>query len=245
MRLNSLDLRQPRSASLPLGREKQWLSPGGVPLFNTRERAPARPNDRRAAPANVARVFVGSPPPQIGNKIIFFSSCWWKSVACTRGSQMRWDGVTRSRTYFLQRLVELRSITAADKIAWRDWIHHERSSPECFCLGFATSLSAGGVALLIMGLVSSGDISGNAPWSISKAHAALSTVGFRNEPGPVYAPDLTSPLKQIIIRRESITAARVPTHDATSHERQVWWGLPSSVVEAHQTGNFGPPEPQR
>ena len=145
---------------------------------------------------------------------------------------MRWDRAKRLRTTFLQRLVELRSITAAvDKIAWRDWIHHERSSPECFCLGFATSLSAGGVALLIMGLVSSGDMDGNALWSISKAHAALSTVGFRNEPGPVYASDLTSPLKLIIIRRESMTTARVPTHDA-SLERQVWWKLPSSVVAA-------------
>src|SRR5436190_4008855 len=152
----------------------------------------------------------------------------------------------RFRTTFLQRLVALRSITAAaDKIARRDWIHDERSSPECFCLGFATSLSAGGVALLIMGLVSSGDMDGNAPWSISKAHAALSTVGFSNEPGPVYAADLTSPGTQILIRRESITAARVPTHDATSQERQVWWRLPSSIVAAHQTGNFGPPEPER
>ena len=144
---------------------------------------------------------------------------------------MRWDGATLSRTNFLQRLVELRSITAAaDKIAWRDWIYHERSSPECFCLGFATSISAGGVALLIIAL-SSGDMGGNAPWSMSKAQAAPSVTDFSNEPGPVYATDLTSPGTQIIIRRESITAARVPTHDA-SLERQVWWKLPSSVVAA-------------
>src|SRR5204863_7840901 len=147
--------------------------------------------------------------------------------------------VQRFRTTFLQRLVALRSITAAaDKIARRDWIHDERSSPECFCLGFATSLSAGGVALLIMGLVSSGDMDGKAPWSIAKAHAELSTVGFSND-GPVYAADLTSPGTQILIRRESITAARVPTHDATSQERQGWWKLPASVAA---TGNSTPTE---
>jgi hypothetical protein len=166
--------------------------------------------------------------PQIGDKIIFFSSSLWKSVACTRGSQMRWDGATRSSTYFLQRLVKPRSITATIKSAWQDWIHRKRTSEECFCLGFATSVSAGGVTLLIIAL-SSGDMGGNAPWSISKAHAAPSTMEFR--PGPVYATDLTSPGTQIIIRRESITAARVPTHDA-SLERQVWWKFPSSVVPA-------------
>jgi hypothetical protein len=106
---------------------------------------------------------------------------------------MRWDGAARSRTYFLQRLVELRSITAAtDKAAWHDWIHRKRSSEECFCLGFATSISAGGVALLIIAL-SSADMGGNAPWSISKANAASAAAVFSNEPGPVYATDLTSP----------------------------------------------------
>ena len=146
---------------------------------------------------------------------------------------MRWDGATLSRTNFLQRLVALRSITAAtDRVAWQDWIHRKRSSEECFCLGFATSISAGGVALLIIAL-SSGDMGGNAPWSISKAQAAPSTTDFSNEPGPVYATDLTSPGTQIIIRRKSITAAHVPTRDAISLERQVWWKFPPSIIAAH------------
>lgn len=141
---------------------------------------------------------------------------------------MRWDGATVPRWNFLQRLVELWSITAAThKVARQDRIHRKRSQEECFCLGFATSISAGGVALLIIAL-SSGDMGGNAPWSISKANAAVSS----NEPGAVYAADLTSPLKQILIRRQSITAAQIPTHDATTLERRVWWKFPSSVVAA-------------
>ena len=145
---------------------------------------------------------------------------------------MRWDGATLSRTNCLQRLVALRSITAAtDKGAWQDWIHRKRSSEECSCLGFATSISAGGVALLIIAL-SSEDIGGNAPWSVSKANAAPAAAVFSNEPEAIYASDLTSPLKQILIRRQSITAAHGPTHDVTSLERQVWWKFPSSIVEA-------------
>jgi hypothetical protein len=127
--------------------------------------------------------------------------------------------------------MELASITATtDKGAWQDWIHRRRSSEECFCLGFATSISAGGVAFLIIALIS-GDTSGNAPWSISKANAAPAAAAFSNE--LVFATDLTSPGKKILIRRESITAARVPTHDATSLERQVWWKFPPPVIAAH------------
>jgi hypothetical protein len=128
--------------------------------------------------------------------------------------------------------VALRSITAAtDRVAWQDWIHRKRSLEECFCLGFATSISAGGVALLIIAL-SSEDIGGNAPWSISKANAAPAAAVFSNEPEAIYASDLTSPLKQILIRRQSTTTASVPTHAAISLERQVWWKFPSSVVAA-------------
>ena len=147
------------------------------------------------------------------------------------GSQMGWHGATLSTTKLLRRLVWLGSITRAfDRTAWLDWVHRKRRSEECFCLGFATSISAGGVALLIIAL-SSADMGGNAPWSISKANAASAAAVSSNEPGPVYATDLTSPGTQILIRRQSITAAHVPTHDA-SLERQVWWKFPSSGVSA-------------
>jgi hypothetical protein len=157
---------------------------------------------------------------------------------------MRWHGATLSTTNLLRRLVELRSITAVfDRAAWQDWVHRKRRPEECFCLGFATSVSAGGVALLIVAL-SSEDMGGNAPWSVSKAHAVPVAAAFSYAPRPGYASDLTSPGTQIIIRRESTTAARVPTHDATSFERQVWWKLSSSIVATHPT-DTGPLEPQR
>ena len=89
-----------------------------------------------------------------------------------------------------------------------------------FKLGFASSLIAGAVAMLVIAFVNAGDAHGNAPWSTSGAHAESHASRTPEQDG------LTLVAKQLVDRVEPMTIETLLLRDAAPDGRQLWWKVP-------------------